>query len=163
MNIRRCCCVYGSCGAAAECRALCSWRRRAYRIGNQLDVRGCRAAATTNKLGARLNKPFGKFRHVLRRAHIKLSSLHVTRQSCVRLCRKLLLRDLAHLLERAENDRWSNSAVQSNNIRAPLVEPLSKQLRRRTKHRVAVSHDRHLRDDRQIAELTHGGDRLANL
>ncbi len=126
-------------------------------------MRRCRTAAATDKLRARLYESLGKLRHVLRRAHVKLAALHVARQSGVGLCRQLLLGDLAHLLERGENDRWSNTAVQPNHVRAPLVETFREQLRRRAKHRVAVSHDGHLRDDWQITDFAYGADGLAHL
>src|ERR1044072_4442953 len=126
-------------------------------------MRRCRTTAAADKLCSRLNEPFGKLRHVLGRAHVKLSSLHVARQSRVWLCRQLLLRDLAHLLERGENDRRPDTAIQTDHVSTPLIETFSEQLGRRPKHRVAVSHDRHLRDDGKIAEFTNSGNCLADL
>src|SRR6185369_3542375 len=147
----------------AKGNALRTWRSSAHRVGDQLDVCRSRAAAAANELRTRLDESFRKLRHVLGRAHVKLPSLYVARQTRVWLCRQFLLRDLAHLFQRRENDCWSNSAVQSDNVCAPLVESFGKQLRRGAKQRVAIGHDRHLRDDRQIAELTHRGYRLPDL
>ena len=45
-------------------------------------------------------KRLGELRHVLRRAHVELPALNVTRQAGVRLRGQLFLRDRAHLLER---------------------------------------------------------------
>src|SRR5215213_272741 len=126
-------------------------------------MRGCSAAAAADKLRARLYESLRKLRHVLRRAHVKLPALHVARQARVWLCRQLLLRDLAHLLQRRENDCWSNTAIQTDHVRAPLVETFGKQLRSCAKHCVAVSHDRHLRNDWQVTEFAYGADGLAHL
>src|SRR3954471_2660664 len=107
------------------------------------------AAAAADKLRARLYESLGKLRHVLRRAHVKLAALHVARQSRVWLCRQLLLRDLAHLLECREDDRWSNTTVQADPVSPPPVETFGEQLRRTAKHRGTVSHDGNLPDDWQ--------------
>ena len=64
--------------------------------------------------------------------------------------RQLLLRYLAHLSERTENDRGSDTAVEADDVCAPR-RAFREQFGRGAKHRVAVSHDGHLRDDWQIA------------
>src|SRR5690349_7058661 len=125
-------------------------------------MRWRRPAAAAYKLRTRLDESFRKLRHVLRRAHVKLSPLHVARESGVWLRRKLLLRHLAHAFERVEDDCWSNTAVQTDDVGAPVVESFSEEFGRRAKQRVAVGHDRHLRDDREVAQFADRGDRLAD-
>src|SRR6185369_8090765 len=123
----------GNCCAAAKGNSLRSRRCGAHGIRDQLDMRRSSTAAATNKLRARLYEALRKLRHVFRRTHVKLPPLHVARQARVWLRRQFLLRDFAHFLERAQNDRWSNAAVEPDNVGAPAIESLGEQFRRGAK------------------------------
>src|SRR5207253_11247663 len=73
---------------------------------------------------------------------------------------QLATRERAHLLDRVQNDRWANSAVQSDHIGAPFVELRRENFRGRAEGSVAVDLNRDLRNDWQIAKLAHRPDRL---
>ena len=62
------------------------------RVGDQLDVRRRRAATAADELRARLDDAPRVLGHVLRRAHVKLTALHVARQAGVRLRREFARR-----------------------------------------------------------------------
>src|SRR5436190_1252043 len=74
-----------SCRASVHNHTLRPWRSRAHGIRDQLDMRGSGTTATADEPCSRLNEAFCELRHVFRRAHVKLSSLHVARQAGVRL------------------------------------------------------------------------------
>src|SRR5690606_22046015 len=62
-----------------------SWTYGTDGVGDQLDVRRRRAAASSDEPCTGGDKAFSEGRHILGRTHIELPSLHVTRKACIRL------------------------------------------------------------------------------
>ncbi len=125
-------------------------------------MRRRRAAAAADEFRPGLDKPPREFRHIFRRAHIKLAALHIARQACVWLCGQFFRRQRAHFFERRQDVIRAHAAVQADHVDIELVEPRGKALRRSAKRGLAVHLDRHLRDDRQIGQLANSADRLFN-
>src|SRR5438874_4275032 len=69
-------------------------------------------------------------RHVLRRAEVDISSLDILRFSRIRLHGQLLRRDSSDSLDDIQHRLRTHTAVQANNICAPLLDPLHEGFRR---------------------------------
>ena len=73
---------------------------------------------------------------------------------------KLAASHFAHLLYALEHRRRTDRAIEPDHVRAPLIELLGKEFRRRSVAGAAIGLNRHLRDDRQIAQRADGEQRL---
>ena len=99
---------------------LCSRMKLSNRICDHLDMRGCCAAATAYEFRPSLNDASGVFGHVLRRAHIDLTTTHISRQSGIGLRRKFTIGERSHFFDRVEHNRRTYAAVETDYIRAPF-------------------------------------------
>src|ERR1041384_6706807 len=66
----------------------------------------------------------------------------------------------AHLLDRVEYNRRANATVQADDVCPPLIYARREYFSSRSERRVSVQLNGYLRDDRQIAEIAHGPNRL---
>src|SRR5690242_2166453 len=92
------------------------------RICDHFDVGGRGSTATTDKVRAGLNDAARILSHVLGGAHINLTSADIAGQSRVWLCGQLTIRESTHLLDRVEHNRRTHTAVQSDDVRSPLID-----------------------------------------
>src|ERR1051325_3674360 len=115
---------------------------------------------TADKLGTRLNDAAGILGHVLRRAHIDLPSTDIARQTGVWLSGQLTCCESAHFLDRVKHNCRPHTAVQSDDVRSPLIDPRRKYFSSGSEGCIPVQLNGHLRDYRQIAEIAHRADCL---
>jgi hypothetical protein len=118
------------------------------------------AAAAADEFRTGLDETLSERRHVLRRTHIELAALNITRESGVRLCGEVLCRHLAHQFERGEHVVRAHSAIQADNVDPELIEGGRERFRRSTERRFAIHLNGHLGDDRQVRNFAHCADRL---
>src|SRR5207237_1515718 len=68
------------------------------RVGDHLDVCGCRATASAHALSARLTDASRILRHIFRRAHVDLPATHLSRPTRVRLLYDFFVGQGVHFL-----------------------------------------------------------------
>ena len=120
-------------------------------------------AAAAHQADAALHEPARVRRHVFRRRQVDVAAFDVTRLAGVWLRRQAAIRRAAHPLDRLEHRRGADAAVDADDGHAFAVQLRHELLRRRAVEAVAVLLGRHLRDDGQIADRAHGGNRRADL
>ena len=124
---------------------------------------GRRPAASPQELHTLVNEPLGVFRHVIRRGHVHLPAVHLTRKSGICLRRDLPRRDGSHFLDGVEHDVRSDRAIEPDDVRASGVQSLGNGSRRVAVNGPAVVADGHLRHHGERADVPDGDDGLLDL
>ena len=127
------------------------------------DVLRRRAAAAADQTHALLREAARIRGEIFRRGQVDVPPLDVARPARVRLRREPRPRHRRHPLDGLEHVRRPDAAVDADHIRAAPLHLRRELLRRRSVEAVAVVLDRHLRDDRQLRDAAHRGNRGADL